>query len=231
MLRHHTFRAAAAVLIALGLGACATTGGGPVLDSRPAGAPLPGSPPLQGTPPLPAPNGTPRLPPIQGATPLATEERFLKEWFRGTPVVISTQPPSLLQVSVPLSNSFDAGKSDIKPALNAVLDRVAESMRRHVGARVAVTSPPDANGAAALAEARSQRVRESLGTKGISSTRVTTAEAAQSGPLLLQLAMPAMSSGQPVARRAEPAPDRPAGGVKAVSTGGDAPLWTEKKKP
>lgn len=218
--------------LALWLGACATSGG-PASAGLP--APAPGVPPSTGTPGTAPGTGGARPAPIPATTPLATEQRFLQEWFRGTPVVISTQPPLLLQVSVPLANSFDAGRSDIKPALNAVLERVAESMRRHPGARLTINAPPDGNGAAALAQARSAKVRDSLGGKGINATRVTTAEQPQSGPLLLQLAMPAMSSTQPVARRSEPAPAAAAkaevGGVQPVSTGKAVPMWTEKKQP
>lgn len=221
-----------AVFAATLFGACATTGGGSVPSSPGAG---PGTPTSPGAPSGGVPGGSGTKPaPIPSTTPLATEQRFLTEWFRGTPVVISTQPPSLLQVSVPLANSFDAGRSDIKPALNAVLDRVAESMRRHPGARLTINAPPDGNGAAALAQARSAKVRDSLGGKGVNATRVTTAELPQSGPLLLQLAMPAMSSTQPVARRSEPAPaaaKADVGGVQPISTGKSVPMWTEKKQP
>jgi outer membrane protein OmpA-like peptidoglycan-associated protein len=212
----HALAAACALLLA----ACASS---PSSSGGVLGPPMQGTPPAPGTPGTPVP---PRGPAIPSSTPLATEQRFLEEWFRGTPVQISAQPPSQLQVSVPLMHSFDAGRSDIKPALNAVLDRVAESLRRHAGARISVVAPSDANGPATLSQARAQRVRDSLGTKGVAGTRVTLADVPPGGgPLLLQLAMPTASS-QPVARRGD------AGGVKPVSTAKPAsPGWTEKKQP
>jgi outer membrane protein OmpA-like peptidoglycan-associated protein len=202
--------------LALLLSACASTG--PAVSDRPG---VPGAGAL----------GAPGAPP---ATPLATEQRFLEDWFRGTPVVIAAQPPTTLQLDVPLANSFDAGKADIKPALNAVLDRVAQSLMRHAGARITVSAPADATGPATLAQARTQRVRDSLGSKGVSATRVTLIESGRAGsPVQLRLSMPAVSS-QPVAvRRSEG--DRPAasgGGVQPVSTQRpSAPMWTEKKQP
>jgi outer membrane protein OmpA-like peptidoglycan-associated protein len=214
--------------LAVLLSACASTG--PSAPDRQGvfTAPAPAAP---GADPNAAPRpGTPGAPP---ATPLATEQRFLEDWFRGTPVVIAAQPPTTLQLDVPLTNSFDAGKADIKPALNAVLDRVAQSLMRHAGARITVTAPADATGPATLAQARTQRMRDSLATKGVSATRVTLVESARAGsPVQLRLSMPAVSS-QPVAvRRSEG--DRPSassrGGVQPVSTQPPSvPMWTEKK--
>lgn len=158
----------------------------------------------------PGPNGMPGDPnaapgaPSPGtsaATPLATEQRFLEAWFRDTPVVIAAQPPMTLQLDVPLANSFDAGKADIKPALNAVLDRVAQSLLRQSAARVHVNTPTDASGNAGLAQSRAQRVREALGSKGIAATRVAVTEAAPraGGPVQLRLTIPS-NGAQPMAR-------------------------------
>jgi outer membrane protein OmpA-like peptidoglycan-associated protein len=222
-------RLLSALAMALVLAACASTG--PAVPDRPGvfSAPVPGAP---GTEPGAAPRpGTPGAP---ATTPLAAEQRFLEDWFRGTPVVIAAQPPTTLQLDVPLANSFDAGKADIKPALNAVLERVSQSLLRHAGARITVTTPPDATGPPALAQARAQRVRDSLATKGIAATRVSLVDSPRAGtPVQLRLAMPAVSS-QPIAARRGEA-DRSAatrGGVQPVSTRRPAPLtWTEKKQP
>jgi outer membrane protein OmpA-like peptidoglycan-associated protein len=211
---------------ALLLAACASID--PALPDRPGvfSAPAPNAP---GSDPNTAPRpGTPGAPPT---TPLATEQRFLEDWFRGTPVVIAAQPPTTLQLDVPLANSFDAGKADIKPALNAVLDRVAQSLLRHAGARITVSAPADATGPATLAQARAQRVRDSLATKGVAATRVSLIESARAGsPVQLRLSMPTVSSQPVAARRSEG--DRPRGGVQPVSTQRpSAPTWTEKKQP
>jgi outer membrane protein OmpA-like peptidoglycan-associated protein len=217
------WRLAVALGAALLVGACATSGGSP---SSPSGgifsSPLPGAP---GTDP----GAAPRAPGTPAPTPLAMEQRFLEDWFRGTPVVISSQPPTTLQLDVPMANSFDAGKADIKPALNAVLDRVAQSLLRHPGARITVSAGPDAGGPAALAQARTQRVRDSLGSKGIAATRVSLIESAPGGaPVQLRLAMPPVSS-QPVARRSDGRRTVSAGGVQTIST--QRPMWTERKTP
>ncbi len=172
------------------------------------------------------PNTAPRAPTpgTPSATPLATEQRFLEDWFRGTPVVIAAQPPVTLQLDVPLANSFDAGKSDIKPALNAVLDRVAQSLLRQSTARININAPADASGNAALAQSRMQRVRDALGIKGIAATRVVLTETVRAGgPVQLRLTIPGAGS-QPIARNkgdggsaTKASPVKPAG-------------WTEKKQ-
>jgi outer membrane protein OmpA-like peptidoglycan-associated protein len=232
-LRPRSRRLALGLGTLLVLGACASTG--PALPERPGvfNAPAPGA----GNPNV-APQ--PGVPPGSPApTPLAMEQRFLEDWFRGTPVVIAATPPTTLQVDVPLVHSFDTGKSDIKPALAKVLERVSQSLLRHAGARITVTASGDASNASAeLAQARAQRVRESLGLRGVSATRVTVVEAARGGSAVqLRLAMPAVSS-QPVARRAGDSQRRSAsgagsnGGVQTISTQrlapATAPMWTEK---
>jgi outer membrane protein OmpA-like peptidoglycan-associated protein len=147
------------------------------------------------------------------AAPLVTEQRFLEEWFRGTPVVIAAQGPGALNVDVPLANSFDPGKADVKPALNAVLNRVAESLRRQTGARISVAAPADASGSALLSAQRTVRLRENLVAKGVALTRVALADAPPSGgPVQLRLTML-----PPVARLENGALQVPAAGVKPVS--------------
>ena len=83
-----------------------------------------------------------------------------------------------------------------------------------------------------MAQARTQRVRDSLGVRGVSATRMSLIESAQAGaPTQLRLAMPIVSSQQPVARRSEG--DR--GGVHPVGSTPQprtaVPMWTEKKQP
>jgi outer membrane protein OmpA-like peptidoglycan-associated protein len=172
------------------------------------------------------PNAAPRAPApgTPPATALATEQRFLEDWFRGTPVVIAAQPPMTLQLDVPLANSFDAGKADIKPALNAVLNRVAQSLLRQSTARIHVNAPADASGNAALAQSRAQRVREALGSRGIAATRVALTETAprSGGPVQLRLTIPGAAA-QPIAR--SKGDGGLAGKVSPVKPAG----WTEKK--
>jgi len=109
--------------------------------------------------------------------------------------------------------------------------RVAQSLLRHAGARITVSAPADGTGPSTLAQARAQRVRDSLATKGVAATRVSLIESARAGsPVQLRLSMPTMSSQPVAARRSEG--DRPRGGVQPVSTQRpSAPTWTEKKQP
>jgi outer membrane protein OmpA-like peptidoglycan-associated protein len=197
------------------LGACATTAPSPSAPAAAPSLPAVGATPTA-PPPTAAPDGKPAAKPGAPApTPLATEQRFLEDWFRGTPVVIAAQGISTLQVEVPLVNSFDAGKADVKPALNAVLERVAESLRRQLGARVTVAAPADAGGAPALAAQRAQRVRDALVAKRIAAPRIVLANAPAraGGPLQLQLWLPA----PPIARVDDSTLVAPHGGVKPVA--------------
>ena len=129
-----------------------------------------------------------------------------------------------LQLDVPLANSFEAGKADIKPALNAVLDRVAQSLLRQSAARIHVNAPTDAGGGAALAQSRAQRVRDALGSKGIAATRVALTETAprSGGPIQLRLTIPGAGT-QPIARSKG---DR---GAASRSNPVKPAGWTEKK--
>jgi outer membrane protein OmpA-like peptidoglycan-associated protein len=207
---------------ALMLAACASTTSS--LPDRP--GVYPGAPGSSGVP------GSATSPSSPAASPLATEQRFLEDWFRGTPVVIAAQPPMVLQLDVPLANSFDAGKADVKPALHAVLERVAESLRRQSAGRLLVSAPADASGSGTLGQARGQKVRDLLITKGIAATRVSLTETPRmGGPVQLRMTLPTPGA-QPLARtapqRAKSASAAAAmGAVKPVSTA--RPGWTEKK--
>jgi outer membrane protein OmpA-like peptidoglycan-associated protein len=204
--------------VALLIGACSTTGapgsyGGPI--EPPA---VPGTPGVAATP------GTPGAPgqgsaPVPTASPLATEQRHFEDWFRGTPVVIVAQPqaaqPTLL-VDVPLANSFESGKADIKPALAAVLERVAESLQRQLGARVTVAAPADPGGNAALAQQRAQRVREHLVSRRIAAPRIALGGAARAGAAL-QLRMTIPPAAFPAVSRLQSPNIVPMKGVKPVA--------------
>ncbi len=116
-----------------------------------------------------------------GVSPLAVEQRWLEEWFRGTPVVITLHDRNTLVVDVPLANSFASGSSGVKPALAAVLDRVATSLLRQPALRVSITAPTDADGPAALAAGRTQQVRDQLIARGVAGTRTAALGAARAG--------------------------------------------------
>jgi outer membrane protein OmpA-like peptidoglycan-associated protein len=165
---------------------CASTSGPPT-ERGVVAPPLPPGSPLPGDPAVP---GRPAPPPPAPATPLAAEQRFLEDWFRGTPVVIGTSGASQLTVDVPLAHSFDSGKVDIKPALNAVLERVAQSLLRQPGARLVVAAPGDP-GNGALAQARAQRVREHLLLRRVAAPRIELGPAVRpGGAVQLRLSIP-----------------------------------------
>lgn len=119
---------------------------------------------------------------------LAIEQRGLDDWFRGTPVVIALDGNQALRVEIPLAHSFDTGRSQVKPALAAVLDRVADSLRRQPATRVTIAAPGDHNGTATLATSRIGRIRDHLVASGVARTRVTSVGAARTGaPVRLRI--------------------------------------------
>lgn len=125
-----------------------------------------------------------------GESPLVTEQRWLAEWFRGTPVVIALTDSHTLGVDVPLAHSFAAGSSTVKPALAAVLDHVATSLRRQPAMRVAIAAPADASGNPRLATSRAQKVREHLVSRGVATTRLTgSGTTAAAGPVQLRIVL------------------------------------------
>jgi outer membrane protein OmpA-like peptidoglycan-associated protein len=161
MLPSLTHRRCALGALSLLLASCAGTG--PPLPQRPGvyTAPVPGSAPPAPLPGAQPPAGAPAAPAPPALTPLLAEQRFFESWFGSTPVVIAAQAPTTLQLDVPLNFSFDSGKAEVKPALNKVLDRVAESLRRQAGARIVVVAPPDVRGAATTSPAKACRRRAS----------------------------------------------------------------------
>ncbi len=74
---------------------------------------------------------------------LDVERQWLQSWFKDTPVRIAQRSDGAVTVEVPLEFCFDAGRSRIKPALAAVLDKVAESMRRVPALRLPLLAVPD----------------------------------------------------------------------------------------
>jgi len=154
---------------------------------------------------------------------LLVEQRWLAEWFRGTPVVIAMRDKDTLAIDVPLANSFASGSSAMKPALAAVLERAATSLRRQPALRVSITAPTDADGPAALAASRTQQVRDQLLALGVPGTHATGLGGARAGsgvqlrliamaPQILRLddaALPPPTVG-PIKRSAAPAASSPA---------------------
>lgn len=114
---------------------------------------------------------------------LSAERRWLGSWFKGTPVRIGQRPDGALTVEVPRDFSFARGRSNVEPALAAVLDKVAESLRRVPLAELTLlAAPDDAGGRSALALQRAAQVQKYLRSRGVPASRlgrpVATAEAA-----------------------------------------------------
>ena len=98
---------------------------------------------------------------------------------------ITQRGDGAITVDVPLEFSFDSGRSAIKPALAAVLDKVAESMRRVPAMRLPMLAAPEgAMGGAPLATQRALQVHKHLLNRGVAAARLgpptsTTAAAVQ----------------------------------------------------
>jgi outer membrane protein OmpA-like peptidoglycan-associated protein len=137
------------------------TGAGTV----PGTVPAPGSAAGSATAPAPAPSLQQKAALAEG---FAVEQRWLDSWFRGTPVVISRPSDLLLSVEVPREFCFDAGRSIVKPALAAVLDKVADSLRRRPATHlVLLAAPADASGGETLAMQRADRIHRYLRDRGV----------------------------------------------------------------
>ncbi len=115
----------------------------------------------------------PGAPTPQAASALRTEQRWLQSWFEGTPVRIGMTGDGVLAVDVPREFCFDAGRSQVKPALAAVLDKVAESLRRNTSSKLTLLAAPgDAGPSAPLAAARSAAVHKHLRNRGVPQARL-----------------------------------------------------------
>lgn len=135
--------------------------------------------------PVPPPAAAP-APPARVVSPPEREQQWLQSWFEGTPVRIEVPDETQLAIDVPREFCFDAGSADVRPALAAVLDKLAQSLRRHPRARLQLVAAPADEGAgdAALARRRANEVRSVLRMRGVTEARlgnptVTTAAAVQ----------------------------------------------------
>lgn len=199
-------RFATVLAAALTLGACATARlPGPGADpADPIAAPVPE--PAPSASPAPAAVASPVPGPVHGpgpveggapsaapgeAFPLSTERQWLQSWFDGTPVVISQTGTGPLAVSVPLAFCFEAGSLDVQPPLAAVLDKVAESLRRHPRARLSqLAAPGDGEADSPLALQRATQVRTQLRLRGVRELQLGTASAATMAAVQLRVVLP-----------------------------------------
>lgn len=122
---------------------------------------------------------------------LVVERQWLQSWFQGTPVRIA-QNGDAVTVDVPREFSFDAGRSQVKPPLAAVLDKVAESLRRLPLAQLTLlAAPDDSAGASALARQRAAQVQRHLRSRGVPTAQLGAPTATPAAAVQLRLEAPA----------------------------------------
>lgn len=161
-------------------------------------APRPAGPERSAPPATPAPRPEARASapaPAPRTSPLAAEQRWLTQLFEGTPVRIRGEPDGgALQLLVPLDFSFEAESPQPKPALQAVLDKLGQSLKRQPASRLRIGAPGPA--------ARALAARRHLLARGVAAHRVEAA-ASSSGPdVLLRLSLgPAEPLRPPTATR------------------------------
>lgn len=137
-------------------------------------------------PSAPAPPAEPAATPARPGNAAAVERQWLQAWFKGTPVVIVQRDDHTVSVDVPREFCFEAGRSSVKPALAAVLDKLAESLRRQPQARLGLLAAPGDAAATSspLAMQRAGQVRSHLLGRAVPAARLanpmpTTAAAVQ----------------------------------------------------
>ncbi|MBZ8140969.1 hypothetical protein CLD22_13790 [Rubrivivax gelatinosus] len=137
--------------------------------------------------PAPAPSSVPVATPRPAAPPLVVERQWLQSWFGGTPVVIAQQGAGPVALEVPLEFSFQAGRREVKPPLAAVLDKLAEALRRQPQMTLALAAPADAGGDAVLAAQRAGALRSYLLERGAGSAQLGAPQAAPGRAVKLRL--------------------------------------------
>ncbi len=156
--------AALTVAAALALGACAST------------APEPSA----GPPTLDQKANVPEA--------LDVERRWLGTWFKGTPVHVGQRNDGSVTLDVPREFCFDPGRSNVKAPLAAVLDKVAESLRRVPLAHLALlAAPDDPGGKPALAMQRAAEVHKHLLSRGVPAAQLARPSVATTAEVQLRL--------------------------------------------
>lgn len=119
--------------------------------------------------------------------PLAAEARWLGELFAGTPVQVSGERDGSVRLAVPMKYAFDAPAAAApKPPLQAVLDKLSQSLKRQPAARLQAAPPAGKGSAERLAA-----IRAHLAGRGVPNWRVAAAAPAEADQVLLRLVSPA----------------------------------------
>ncbi len=140
-------------------------------------------------PTAPAPTTTPAAPAARPAASLATERDWLQSWFGGTPVVIAQQADGAVTIDVPREFCFDPGRSQVKPPLAAVLDKLAQSLRRSGATLQGLAAPGDSAEASRLALQRATQLRTQLLSRGVPADRLGTPTATTAAAVQLRMAL------------------------------------------
>ncbi|MFO1338028.1 MAG: hypothetical protein U1F53_07290 [Burkholderiaceae bacterium] len=130
----------------------------------------------------------PAAPPVPDG-PLASEARWLGEWFASTPVKVASERDGSVLLTVPMKFAFEDAKADTpKAPLQAVLDKLSQSMKRQPMARLqAVSTGPGS-------DARLTAIRSHLAGRGVANWRVAAAPSSAgttAGNMFLRLVPPA----------------------------------------
>ena len=140
------------------------------------------------TPGEPAAGGTAAAPGARADASLAGERQWLQSWFAGTPVVITQRHDGPVQIEIPREFCFDAGRSAVKPALAAVLDKVAQSLRRTPQARLALLAAPgDSAASTPLPLQRATQIRAHLLSRGVPATQLGSPSRTEATAVQLQM--------------------------------------------
>ena len=125
------------------------------------------------------------------AAELTVEQQWLDSFFHGTPVQVRQHDVGALWVDVPREFCFDTGRSTVKPALAAVLDKVAESLRRRSNAIVTLLAAPDDQaGSTPLALQRAAQVHKHLRDRGVPVARLSEPKASAGAGVQLRIVAP-----------------------------------------
>lgn len=145
-----------------------------------------GRPPAAPTGAVPAEPAPPAAPAMPADAPLAAEAHWLGELFGGTPVKVSGERDGSVRLAVPMRYAFDAPAAAApKPPLQAVLDKLSQSLKRQPAARLQASPPAGAASAERLAAIRSH-----LAGRGVANWRVAAGGAPEAEQLLLRLLPP-----------------------------------------
>lgn len=133
-------------------------------------------------------------PPSPAETPLAGEARWLTELFAGTPVQVVGERDGSVRLNVPMKYAFDpvpasgsvpATATAPKPPLQAVLDKLSQSLKRQPTAKLQAAAPAGPRSAERLAALRSH-----LANRGVPNWRVAAATPPTDDQVLLRLVAP-----------------------------------------